>query len=85
MASTVIHMAVANEINKVLKRDEGKLLIGSIAPDISKQIGENKLKSHFLESVDNDIPEIDRFIDKYLDNFDDDFVLGYFVHLYTDY
>ena len=47
MASAVIHMAVASEINKVLKRDYDKLIIGSIAPDISKIVGEDKLRSHF--------------------------------------
>ena len=48
MASSMIHIAVANEINKVLKRDSSQLLIGTIAPDISKLIGETKEKSHFL-------------------------------------
>ena len=85
MASSVIHMAVANEINKTLKRNNGRLLIGSIAPDISKLIGETKLKSHFLDNVDVDLPNIDRFLDKYRKNLDDDFVMGYFIHLYTDY
>ena len=40
MASTVIHMAVTNEINKILKRNNTEILIGSIAPDISKFCGE---------------------------------------------
>lgn len=35
MASSVIHIAVANELNKVLKKDKKSILIGSIAPDIS--------------------------------------------------
>lgn len=85
MASSVIHMAVANEVNKTLKRDNNAILIGSIAPDISKQVGETKLKSHFLDDVDNNIPNIPRFLEKYKNNLDDDFVMGYFIHLYTDY
>lgn len=85
MASTVIHMAVASEINKKLKRQNGKLLIGTIAPDISKFIGENKVKSHFLENEDSDVPNINKFLEKYKKNLDDDFVMGYFIHLYTDY
>ena len=85
MASSVIHMAVANEINKVIKKDTHKLLIGSIAPDISKHLGETKVKSHFLDSEDTDIPNIDNFLNKYKDKLDDDFVLGYYIHLYTDY
>lgn len=85
MASAVIHMAVASEVNKVLKKDNNKLLIGTIAPDISKFIGQTKLESHFLDSVDNDIPNIERFLAKYKNELNDDFVMGYFIHLYTDY
>lgn len=84
MASSIIHMAVANEINKKLKRNQKSILIGSIAPDISKQIGESKKDSHFLTD-DTDIPNLNKFICKYKGNLDDDFVLGYYIHLYTDY
>ena len=67
MASSVIHMAVASEINKTLKRNIDKLLVGSIAPDLSKHIGESKIKSHFLDEQDNfEIPHIDKFLDKLL-------------------
>lgn len=84
MASSVIHLCVANEVNKRLKRDNRSILIGSIAPDISKQIGETKTKSHFL--TDNtDIPNLNLFLEKYKTYLNDDFVLGYYIHLYTDY
>ena len=85
MASTVIHMAVASEINKVIKRDYNKLIIGAIAPDITKCLGDTKLYSHFLDEVGNNIPNMERFLDKYKSNLNDDFVLGYYIHLYTDY
>ena len=85
MASSLIHIAVANEINKKLKRNINQLLIGSVAPDISKIIGETKQYSHFLDNIDNGIPNIDRFLKKYQSKLYDDFVLGYFIHLYTDY
>lgn len=86
MASAVIHMAVANEVNKYLKRDENKLLIGSIAPDIAKLIKEPKTKGHFLIPDEYyDIPDMNKFLAKYKDHLDDDFVMGYFIHLYTDF
>ena len=84
MASSIIHIAVANEINKILKRDKSKMLIGSIAPDISKLLGEDKKKSHFL-TEEGDIPNLDEFLKKYKSKLDDDFVMGYYIHLYTDY
>ena len=84
MASSMIHIAVANEINKKLNRDKSKLLIGTIAPDISKLIGETKVKSHFQDRNDN-IPNLDKFLNKYKENLNDDFVLGYYIHLLKDY
>ncbi len=84
MASSMIHIAVASEINKIIKRKSRDLFIGTIAPDISKLVGETKKKSHFLDN-DNDIPRLDWFLVKYKNNLDDDFVLGYYIHLYTDY
>lgn len=85
MASAVIHLCVAKEINKYLKMDENYLLLGSIAPDISKQIGETKEISHFLDhSNEDDIPNIDRFLSKYKDELNNPFEMGYFIHLLTD-
>ena len=78
-------MAVANEINKNLKRNNDRILIGSIAPDLSKILGEGKKTSHFIIPGDENIPDMDKFISKYKNNLDDDFVMGYFIHLYTDY
>ncbi len=84
MASSMIHIAVANEINKVLKRNNKHILIGSIAPDIAKHIGMTKKDSHF-QDTDEDLPHLDKFLNKYKDKLNDDFVLGYYIHLYTDY
>ncbi len=83
MASIVIHMAVAKRINDALKRDYDKVLYGSIAPDISQCLGEPRKYSHFLN--DDGLPDVNRFLEKYGNKLDDDFVLGYFIHLYTDY
>ena len=84
MASSIIHMVVANEVNNVIKRNRKKLLIGSIAPDISKQLGRTKIESHFQDTND-DIPNLNKFINKYNNYLSDDFVLGYYIHIYTDY
>ena len=84
MASAMIHIAVANEVNKKLGRDNKKLLIGSIAPDISKLVGEDRTKSHFQLTA-NDAPNLEAFLIRYKNYLDDDFVMGYYIHLYTDY
>ena len=84
MASALIHMAVANEVNKKLGRDNKKLLLGSIAPDISKLVGEDREKSHFQINRD-DPPNLEAFLIRYKNYLNDDFVMGYYIHLYTDY
>jgi len=85
MASAVIHIAVAKEINKDLKMKEKELFLGAIAPDISKQLGESKVKSHFLLNDKSDLPILDNFLNKYQDNLNNPFIMGYYIHLFTDY
>ena len=84
MASSMIHIAVANELNKTLNKDNKKLLIGSIAPDIAKLIGRTKIVSHFQDK-DDDLPNLNKFLSKYKSDLSDDFVLGYYIHIFTDY
>ncbi len=85
MASAIIHLCVAKEVNKYLKMDENTLLLGSIAPDIAKQIGQTKEISHFLDYTnEDDVPNIDRFLKKYRNSLDNPFNMGYFIHLLTD-
>ncbi len=85
MASAIIHLCIAREVNKVLKMNEYDLLLGAIAPDISKQIGETKEISHFLDHTnEDDIPNIDRFLAKYRNDLHNPFTMGYLIHLLTD-
>ena len=64
MASSMIHIAVAKEINKTLKRNEKEILIDSIAPDISKHINESKIRSHFIDLEKSTLPDLDIFLNK---------------------
>ncbi len=85
MASAIIHLAVAKTLENYLNIENPRdYYLGSIAPDISKQIGENKQKSHFLINSRDDIPNIELFINKYPNFKNNSFDLGYFIHLYTD-
>ncbi|MBQ8534200.1 MAG: zinc dependent phospholipase C family protein [Bacilli bacterium] len=85
MASAIIHLAVAKKLLDYIKVENKKdYLLGSIAPDISKQIGSSKVSSHFLIKTKPDVPNIQMFINKYPNFINNSFDLGYFVHLYTD-
>lgn len=85
MASAIIHICVAKKANEILKRNEKEFFLGSIAPDISKLVNESKGKSHFLTGIGRDIPQLDKFLEKYKDSLkDNDFNLGYYCHLFAD-
>ena len=87
MASAIIHICVAKKVNEVLHLNEKELFLGAIAPDISKQVGESKNKSHFLlENTRTDIPNLDAFYNKYKNdiNLEHPFEIGYYCHLYAD-
>lgn len=84
MASSIIHVAVAKKINEKLHCNEELLIMGTVAPDVSKHANLTKNGTHFLTD-DTDIPNIDIFLQKYKSKLTNDFVMGYFIHLYTDY
>ncbi|HOZ89002.1 MAG TPA: hypothetical protein PK737_02075 [Bacilli bacterium] len=85
MASAVIHLCVAKKINEYLKMDEKLLLLGAIAPDISKLVNQPKYISHFLDGTDEDgIPNTERFLSKYASELNKPFEMGYYIHLLTD-
>ena len=52
-------------------------------PDISKHLGESKTRSHFFD--DNENVDMNRFLEKYKNKLNHPFMLGYYIHLYTDY
>ena len=83
MASSVIHMCVAKKINEKLNLPLNMILLGSIAPDISKHMGETKTRSHFL--TDGKTEDVSRFLEKYKDKLNHPFMMGYFIHIYTDF
>ena len=84
MASTLIHMVVGQKIGDKINKKSDLYKIGVIAPDLSKIIGESRKISHFIDTDEGE-PNINRFLNKYGKHLKDDFVLGYYVHIYTDY
>lgn len=85
MASAIIHIAIAKKIKEKLNVENSKdYYLGSIAPDISKQIGRTKYESHFLINSLPNIPNIEVFTKKYPNFKNNSFDLGYFTHLYAD-
>lgn len=84
MASYYMHICVAKKINEKLNMDEVKLYVGSIAPDLSTELNELKTKSHFLDKQSG-IISYQEFAQKYKEHLCDPYVMGYLIHLITDY
>jgi len=87
MASVIMHIAVASQVYKKITDKTNisyyDFILGTIAPDISKQIGQGKMDSHFI-TENNGIPNIINFLEKYRNSLTNSFNLGYYIHLYTD-
>ena len=83
MPSLLIHLAVGKKVNEKLCKKEESFLTGCIAPDLAKQVGLKRSDSHFQDKDGN--YDLKRFIDKYYEYMNNEYVLGYYVHLYTDY
>ena len=85
MASSIIHLAIAKKVLENITVDNEKdYYLGSIAPDISKQIGHDKEEAHFQKNSKKEIPNLNLFIKRYPFFKYNSFDLGYFIHLYTD-
>ena len=85
MASTIIHLAVAKKVREKIKiNNERDYYLGSIAPDLAKQIGTSRIESHFLINTKEDTPNLKIFKKRYPTYPNNSFNLGYFIHLYTD-
>ena len=84
MASAVIHICVAKKINDKLKLNPKLLYLGTIAPDTAKILNQTKDTTHFQEKPHDDYPKLEWFLEKYRKNINDPYVLGYYIHLYTD-
>lgn len=83
MASVLIHMAVAKKVNEKLNRNEKHLLLGTIAPDIGKDLNIPRQISHFTDGI-KVTPNLDTFYNKYKNDLTGDYELGYFIHLIVD-
>lgn len=81
MASIMIHICVAKKVNEYLKMPEKMLFLGTLAPDLSKELKDSREKSHFYNESSIDL---EKFVEKYRYKLWDPYVMGYFVHLLTD-
>lgn len=89
MASRIMHYAIAHRLTKMFEiKDYNRFVFGSLAPDISSHDDGSYDIAHFWRKIESEgIKGIDwiKFYNKYRNEIlDDDFLLGYYIHLIVD-
>ena len=89
MPCWTIHTAIAKDLNKELNLNPDLLYYGAVLPDVDKGNEVGKFKAHFYidhpKYPDEVIIDFDKFMEKYKNRLDRDLVIGYYIHLLTDY
>ena len=95
MPSWKIHAKIGNEISKYLKVNKKYFMIGNLLPDqdkyniptISKNVPRNLTHFIFLKDyrIGINLPDYEKMYQKYKDDFNNPVLLGYLVHLLSDY
>ena len=91
MPCWTIHLGVANKLNENYKLNKEQFLYGSILPDVMDTNPFGRDFSHFFGTRYHDlckeeiIVDVDRFKSTYEDRLSHDLILGYYVHILTDY
>lgn len=95
MPSWKIHSKIANDLNKSLRVNKKYFMIGNLLPDQDKYNipnitgGINRKISHFISDEDFkngiNLPNYNDMFEKYKGRFSNPVLLGYLVHLLTDF
>ncbi|MCI3921282.1 hypothetical protein MO973_13680 [Paenibacillus sp. TRM 82003] len=86
MGSRMMHYAIGVRANERLRLPEEPFLLGSLAPDVHKYMGQSKSISHFARKDENGRIHADfrGFYAKYAPDEGKPFHLGYYYHLISD-
>ena len=95
MPSWKIHSKIANDLCKELKVNKNYFMIGNLLPDQDEYSIPNINNSvdrsitHFISKEDSmigiNLPDYDKMYKKYQNQFNNPVLLGYLVHLLTDF
>lgn len=85
-----MHYIIAKEILKEESFDKNLFVLGNLAPDAHDGTLRGNSCAHFRKIISNDYdiyPNIDlgRFKEQYINDKVDDFTIGYYCHLISDY
>lgn len=85
MPSGGIHLCVGKRVADILNIKKSMIFyVGVVSADSWRNSSSTKIGTHFLSSVDSLDYNYDLFYKKYLNYIDNEFVVGYLIHLITD-
>lgn len=90
MGSIIMHLCIANEVDKELNIKDDKFYIGNMKPDTDKLNGVSRIDSHYIKQYTingklYELPDIEKFIKENRNKLkDDNILLGYLSHLIAD-
>ena len=91
MPCWTIHLGVATKLNENYKLNKDQFLYGSVLPDVMDTNAFGRDFSHFFGTKYHDlcpeeiIVDVEKFKSTYKDRLPNDLILGYYVHILTDY
>jgi len=89
MSSYIMHLCISNIIKEKYNLSN-KFIYGSIFPDLLKELGEERSKTHFTAQVEDKygikyLPQIEVAENELKDKLEYETYLGYMAHLIEDY
>lgn len=91
MPCWTIHLGVATKLYEKYKLNKEQFLYGSVLPDVMETNAFGRDFSHFFGTKYHDlckdeiIVDVEKFKETYEDKLSKDLILGYYVHILTDY
>ncbi|TCM96393.1 hypothetical protein EV294_105260 [Paenibacillus sp. BK033] len=88
MGSRMMHYCITSEVNKrIYSSLEARIHLGGLAPDLTHPVYAPKSVTHFvrIDKEGKKRTDYEFFAQKYKDNFDDSFYVGYLSHLVADH
>lgn len=80
-----IHLCVGKRVADKLNISKSMIYyVGVVSADSWRRSSSTKMGTHFLDSMDSVDYHYEEFFNKYCDYLDNEFVMGYLIHLITD-
>ena len=84
MPSHKIHIAIAQQVNKILKLNNDEISLGSVLPDLVNVDNHGIYHFQYIDKYPQNLANPDEFIMLYREHINNAISIGYLIHLLTD-